>query len=181
MTPEKVVSGSQDFELKTYESEDGIKAFTLGRLLVLKDENFGEAYFVDVTDVLDPTTGDPENTETWHEVKLHFIEEINQNIEGFSSNNGVVVLITGRYEQKPRVFVGLSTADPKDESELDQTRIIAFRAGFQPIQSNVPMSYDGIEIAKQVVLAEFAAARNEIQELGCEDLLDQLAQNEPGY
>jgi hypothetical protein len=159
-----------------YESQNGVTVYKLGRLLLF-EQGGQQAYFIDITDRVDP-----EIEEEYPDGQAPTVGELmrkssGEDIEGWCDNNGIVVLVTSRYanDGERRVYIGLTRTNPDDEYQVNETSALAQRSGIEYREIWVPMSDDpqnekGIpwvleELRKSAADLERAGKENDTQGL----------------
>lgn len=78
---------------------------------------------------------------------------------GYKSQNGVVVLTTNLLNEEedlgePRVYITMSRVDPRDPHALNKTTFTLNALGFKETGGYVPMSFDGGDVAKELIKKE---------------------------
>lgn len=127
-----------------------------GRVTKLSNPTFGTTYLIDVTDRDDPTRADPSDVlskgEKLGDVFREDLEDPEYN-DKFSSNNGVVAVITDKLDQegRKRVFVGVSTFNVDDPGRREITTHILHSVGFQSDSFYVPFSFDSEKVREYIM------------------------------
>lgn len=147
----------QPIKVERFPEYRGVRALTVGNLLLMNHANLGKTFFLDVTDMQDPSQVDTEfpTLRTGWVRDLMEEELTGATQDAWDVHNNIVVLVTNRYASEKRVYLGLSKVKDDDPKARNVTTTITTLAGFKQSEMYVPMSSDS-DKAREVILEGLA-------------------------
>lgn len=175
---------SRDFAIEG--PEEDIKVHQKGRVSRLTDPSTGQnAYFIDVTDSVDPSRddfGDPKG-DLISDIYINELEDPNYN-DRFGMWQSVSAVITDKLDpqERKRIYVGFPVTDLTDiEKPKELTQPILLKAGFKHDRFYMPFTahldssnMNSIEQTREIIAREIISATKETPAKG-RDVLQQAS------